>query len=117
MKPKIIAISGALEEESPISNLLKKCTILASNLTIELVSIKEVPLLNIDLFNGKFPPSIQTIRQKVYESEGLIFAVPEFFGKVSPAFKNIFDWLSWSPNAEHPAPLRGMPACMISVGG
>jgi hypothetical protein len=62
MKTKIIAISGALEEESPITNLLKKCSLLESNLTIELVSIKEVPLLNIDLFTGDFPPSIKTIR-------------------------------------------------------
>ena len=33
-----------------------------------------------------------------------------------PAFKNIFDWLSYSPNAQHPAPLRGKPVSMISVG-
>jgi len=50
MKSKIIAISGALEKESPVTNLLKKCALLETNLNIELVSIKDVPLLNTDLF-------------------------------------------------------------------
>jgi len=53
----------------------------------------------------------------VENADGLLFVVPEFFGKVSPAFKNIYDWLSYSPDADHPSPIRGMTACMISVGG
>ena len=36
---------------------------------------------------------------------------------MSPAFKNIYDWLSYSPDADRPSPIRNMPACMISVGG
>lgn len=75
-----------------------------------------MPLLNVDLFQNGFPSSIETIRKKIMNCDGLIFIVPEFFGKVSPAFKNIYDWLSYSPDAEHPSPIRGMCACTISVG-
>jgi hypothetical protein len=50
MKSKVIAISGALEEDSPITNILKICGQIESKLSVELIDIRKVPLLNIDLF-------------------------------------------------------------------
>lgn len=35
---------------------------------------------------------------------------------MSPALKNAYDWLSYSPGLEHPSPVRNMPAALISVG-
>jgi NAD(P)H-dependent FMN reductase len=35
---------------------------------------------------------------------------------VSPAMKNAYDWLSYSPDLEHPSPVRNLPAALISVG-
>jgi NAD(P)H-dependent FMN reductase len=31
--------------------------------------------------------------------------------------KNAYDWLSYSPDLEHPSPLRNMAAALISLGG
>ena len=117
MKYRVGAISGAIEQDSKITNIGRKCGLLKSPFDIEIIDIRDVPLINVDMFNHQLPSSVQYIRDKVHTLDGLIFVVPEFFGKVSPAFKNIYDWLSYSPNAEHPSPIRGMPACMISVGG
>jgi len=69
------------------------------------------------MFPDSLPSSVRRLRDLVPKYDGLIFIVPEFFGKVSPAFKNAFDWLSYSHNAESPSPIRGMSSCMISVGG
>lgn len=55
MKYRIAAISGALEEESPITNMAKKCASLKTSLEIELIDIKYVPLLNVDLYQNQFP--------------------------------------------------------------
>lgn len=49
-------------------------------------------------------------------ADALLFTSPEFFGKVSPAMKNAYDWLSYSPNLENPSPVRKMPAALISIG-
>jgi NAD(P)H-dependent FMN reductase len=116
MRYKVVAISGALEHDSKITNIIRKCMLLKTSLDIELVDIKQVPLLNVDLVTDKFPASLEYLRSKVFDCDGLLFVVPEFFGKVSPAFKNVYDWLSYSPDAEHPSPIRGMSACLVSVG-
>lgn len=55
MKYRIVAISGALEEESPINNIANKCIELKTSLEIELVDIRNVPLLNVDLYQKQFP--------------------------------------------------------------
>jgi NAD(P)H-dependent FMN reductase len=75
-----------------------------------------LPLLNVDLFTTVFPKEIEYIRGKVAKCDALLFVSPEFFGKVSPALKNAYDWLSYSPDLQHPSPVRSMPAAYITVG-
>ena len=82
-----------------MTNIARKCSLLKTSLDIKLVKIKDVPLINVDLLKNKFPPSVEYIRDQVQNCDGILFVVPEFFGKVSPAFKNIYDWLSYSPDA------------------
>jgi hypothetical protein len=56
MKYNVIAIAGAIEEVSLANNILKACQKLDfSTLDIEICSIKELPLLNVDLFTDSFP--------------------------------------------------------------
>lgn len=117
MRHKIVVISGAIEEESKVTNIAKRCALLKNTLEIEIVPIKAFPLINVDHFSHHFPNSVQLLRDRARNCDGLLFIVPEFFGKVSPAFKNAYDWLAYSPDAEHPSPIRGLAACMISVGG
>jgi NAD(P)H-dependent FMN reductase len=30
--------------------------------------------------------------------------------------KNAYDWLSYSPDLEHPSPVRNLPSALISIG-
>lgn len=50
MKYRIAAISGALEKDSPVTNIARKSSLLKTSLDIQLIDIKGVPLLNVDLF-------------------------------------------------------------------
>lgn len=50
MKYRIAAISGALEKDSPVTNIARKSSLLKTSLDIQLIDIKDVPLLNVDLF-------------------------------------------------------------------
>jgi chromate reductase len=117
MKHKVVAISGSLEENALAGNILKKCALLAEqNLQIEILSIKNLPLLNVDLFQNGFPSKIEELRSKIHHCDALLFAVPEYIGKVSPAFKNAYDWLSYSPTVAYPSPILKKPAVMITLG-
>lgn len=49
MKYRIAAISGALEKDSPVTNIARKSSLLKTSLDIQLIDIKDVPLLNVDL--------------------------------------------------------------------
>lgn len=50
MRYRIAAISGALEENSPVTNIIRKSALLNTSLDIELIELTDIPLLNVDLF-------------------------------------------------------------------
>lgn len=77
MKYNVIAIAGAIEEVSLSANILRATQKLGlDTLDIEICSIKELPLLNVDLFTDSFPAEIGCLREKVAKSDGLLFACP-----------------------------------------
>lgn len=56
MKYNVIAISGSIEEVSLAANILAACKELNLDmLEIEIMQIKQLPLLNVDLFTNTFP--------------------------------------------------------------
>ena len=117
MKYNVIAISGSLEQQSLARNILKKSIDLnLDNLNIQLCSIEGFPLLNVDLIGNAFPKEIQEARDKIANADAILFVTPQFFGKVSPALKNAYDWISYSPNLQMPSPIRNIPASMITIG-
>lgn len=59
MKYNVIAISGSIEEVSLATNILKKAKELnLDTLDIEVCTVENIPLLNVDLFQDKFPIQI-----------------------------------------------------------
>ena len=67
--------------------------------------------------DGKYPPLIEEARQKVRESDAVIFAVPERNGLVSAAFKNAYDWLSFVYPMNGPVPpMNGKPGGLLVTG-
>lgn len=59
MKYNLIAISGSIEEVSLATNILRKAKeINLDSLDIEVCTVENIPLLNVDLFQDKFPIEI-----------------------------------------------------------
>ena len=76
MKYRVGAISGALQQDSKITNIARKCSLLKPVFDVEVIDIKDVPLINVDMFNHHLPSSVQKVRDKVQNCDGLIFVVP-----------------------------------------
>jgi NAD(P)H-dependent FMN reductase len=46
-------------------------------------------------------------------ADGIIFASPNHYDKVSAAFKNAYDWISFTQNPQMPSPIREKPAAFM----
>lgn len=94
MFKKFIAISGSLREKSFNTYLLKAAQELApEGVEIEIVSIKDFPLFNQDL-ETNFPSVVQEVKDKIKNSDGVIFASPEYNRSMTGVLKNAIDWIS-----------------------
>jgi len=89
---KIIGLSGSLRRESYTSKLLLAFQRLApSGVSLDLVSIGDLPFINEDL-EGQLPDSVQNWHRTIEESDGVLFATPEYNRSYSPVLKNAIDW-------------------------
>jgi chromate reductase, NAD(P)H dehydrogenase (quinone) len=94
MSKKFVAISGSLREDSFNTKLLKAIQKSApSDIEIEIWDISGIPLYNTDL-EEEFPSAVQALKDKVAESDGVIFATPEYNRSVPGVLKNVIDWVS-----------------------
>lgn len=95
-KIKIVAIPGSLREKSLHRQLLRALPALApENMEITVFELHDVPIYNQDVEEAEgFPPAVQAFRDAIANSDGLIFATPEFNGAMSGVIKNGIDWAS-----------------------
>ncbi|CAK7336514.1 unnamed protein product [Dovyalis caffra] len=133
---KVIAISGSLRKASYSSGLIRAAIELTKEsiigMEIEQLDISQLPMENFDLEGdedntsldveilhqklrygaGSFPPVVEDFRQKILESDCILFSSPEFNYSVSAPLKNAIDWGSRAPNV-----WADKPAAVISVSG
>ena len=95
----IIAIAGSLRKGSFNAALLRAATEVASPTTrVEIASIREIPLYDEDLETAKgIPEAVQTLKDRIASSDGLLLATPEYNNSLPGVFKNAIDWLSRPP--------------------
>lgn len=95
-KLKILALPGSLREASRIRRLLHALQQLApADMEITVFDLHDIPLYNQDIEDEVgFPPPVQALRDAIEESDGIIFATPEYNGGVSGVLKNSIDWAS-----------------------
>ena len=101
--PRIIGISGSLRRGSFNTSLLRAAVELApAGTTIEIASIREIPLYDgdVELASG-VPAAVQAVKDKIAAAEGLLIATPEYNNSVPGVVKNAIDWLS-RPAADIP---------------
>ena len=98
-KPKLLAICGSLRRGSTNRKLL---AIAAAGAREAGAEVTEVDLIDFPMaaFNeddqnkGGLLETALRLRKMVYDSDGILFAVPEYNNSLPGGFKNQLDWIS-----------------------
>lgn len=115
-KYKIAVIVGSLRKESYNLKTAKALKALApESLSLELVSIAELPMFNEDLEENP-PKEWISFREQLIASDGLIFLTPEYNRSVPGVLKNAID-VGSRPYGKNS--WDGKPAAIasVSIGG
>lgn len=98
-KYHFIAFCGSLRKGSYNALALKALEKLApANITIEQVFFDDIPLYNADLHTEQLPHQVVPLVKKIIESDGVIFASPEYNYSIPGGLKNTIDVLSRHPD-------------------
>lgn len=91
---KIVAIVGSLRKESynrKIANFIKDRY--KDKLEVEILLLDDVALFNEDIEENP-PEGVKEFKEKIKESEGILFATPEYNYSIPGVLKNAIDWCS-----------------------
>jgi chromate reductase len=93
-KLKIVAMVGTNRKDSYNMHLVKYMQArYTDKLEIEILPIDQLPMYNQD--NEMDPPALVIeIREKIKNSDGILFATPEYNASISAVLKNAIDWFS-----------------------
>lgn len=95
---KIFALSGSLRAASLNTKLLLEAQRLApAGVTIELGSIRGVPLYDGDLEARGVPPEVQALKDGAAAADAILLATPEYNHSLPGTLKNAIDWMSRPP--------------------
>ncbi len=93
-----VAISGSLRKGSLNTMALLAAQMLApKNITIEHLSIADVPLFNYDLHAEHTPDAVEKLNDAVKSADALIIFTPEYNYSIPGVLKNVLDFMSKSP--------------------
>ena len=114
MSLRVLAISGSLREKSYNTALLREAGRLApAGMSIEIASIREVPLYDADLEARGFPAGALQLCERVARADALLIATPEYNFSIPGVLKNAIDWLSRMT----PQPFAGKPMAVFGASG
>jgi chromate reductase len=96
---RIIGISGSLRKGSFNTSLLRVAAeMVPDGCTLEIASIKGIPLYDGDLEEAEGIPAVVTeLKDRIVDADGLILATPEYNHSIPGVLKNAIDWLSRPP--------------------
>jgi chromate reductase len=110
----VVGFSGSLRAGSYNSALLRNAMeLVPTGMTIEIVSLADIPLYNADVEAQGMPAAVQTFREHLAAADALLIATPEYNYSVPGVLKNAIDWASRGPNS----PLTYKPLAMMGAGG
>jgi NAD(P)H-dependent FMN reductase len=92
----VIGLSGSLRRASYNAALLRTTAELApAGCTIEIASIRDIPLYDGDLEAEQgIPKPVAALKDRIAAADGLLLVTPEYNNSIPGVFKNAIDWLS-----------------------
>ena len=118
----ILGIAGSLRRGSFNGALLRAAAELApADCTVEIASIKGIPLYDGDIESASgIPSSVADLKERIAAADGLLLVTPEYNNSIPGVFKNAIDWLS-RPSSDIPRIFGNRPVGLIGatpgVGG
>ena len=112
---RILGISGSLRKGSFNTGLLRAAQELAPDgMEIAIFDLKDIPLYNGDVEAEGDPASVTALKEAIRNSDGVLFASPEYNHGITGVLKNAIDWASRDRDE---GSLNGKPAAIIGAGG
>lgn len=97
---KMLGISGSLRSSSHNTRLLARLAEHSGTGGHRLdlfTKVADIPVFNEDLEGPTAPSAVRELWQAVTESDGLLFATPEYNQALPGSTKNLVDWISRAP--------------------
>ena len=112
----IVGVCGSLRSASFNMMLLRALSGAAPpGTTIEIASIREIPLYDGDVeASGGIPEPVQRLKESIAKSDGLLIVTPESNNSMPGVLKNTIDWLS-RPPAEIQRVFAGRPVAFAGA--
>jgi chromate reductase, NAD(P)H dehydrogenase (quinone) len=112
----IIGISGSLRRASFNSALLRASVEEApAGLTVEVASIREIPLYDGDVEEQSgIPTPVAALKDRIAAADGLLLVTPEYNNSIPGVLKNAIDWLT-RPAQDIPRVFGDRPVGLIGA--
>lgn len=112
----IVGICGSLRTGSYNAMLLRAAALaVPAGTTIEIASIRDIPLYDGDLEAASgIPAAVDALKEAIVAADGLLLVTPEYNNSIPGVFKNAIDWLS-RPSADIARVFGGRPVGLMGA--
>src|SRR5688572_27976127 len=112
---QLVGMSGSLRKGSYNTMLLKAAAqLLPTDVSMEIISIEDIPIYNADLdlpAAKQRPQTVEHFRKMLSDADGILISSPEYNYSIPGGLKNAIDWASRGEDS----PLLRKPIAVIGA--